>query len=77
LEKSSYRNVVVYNQGFFTGDRLMEFLSGFNLDIHVIGDGANVGTAAGRQSCFEYIWDKFPDCMYISELHLDMIFTEN
>lgn len=77
LEKSSYRTVVVYNQGFFTGDRLKEFLSVFELDVHVIGEGINVGTAAGRQRCFEYIWGNFPECKFISELHLDMIFPEN
>ncbi len=77
LEKSSFSTVVVYNQGFFTIDKLKEFLSGFRLDVHIIGEGINVGTAAGRQRCFEYIWEKFPECKYISELHLDMIFPES
>jgi hypothetical protein len=77
LEKSTYQTVVVYNQGIFSNDMLKEFLSGFRLDAHVIGEGVNVGTATGRQRCFEYVWDRFPDCGYISELHLDMIFPEH
>lgn len=77
LEGSSYQTVVVYNQGFFANDTLKEFLSGFRLDVHIIGDGVNVGTAAGRQRCFEYIWESFPDCKFISELHLDMILPEH
>lgn len=77
LENSSYSTVVVYNQGFFTNDTLKEFLSGFRLDIHIIGEGVNVGTAAGRQRCFEYVWGNFPDCKFLSELHLDMIFPEH
>ncbi len=77
LEESTFKTVVVFNQGFFTGDRLKEFLAGFKLDIHIIGEGTNVGTAAGRQRCFEYVWENFPECLYISELHLDMIFPEN
>jgi hypothetical protein len=77
LEKSTYHTVVVYNQGFFTGDRLKEFLSDFRLDVHIIGEGINAGTAAGRQRCFEYVWERFPECGYISELHLDMTFPEH
>jgi hypothetical protein len=77
LEKSSFRTVVVYNQGFFMNDTLKEFLSGYRLDVHIIGEGVNVGTAGGRQRCFEYVWENYPDCKYISELHLDMIFPEH
>ncbi len=76
LEKSTYTTVVVYNQGFWTNERLNAFLSAFNLETHIIGEGTNVGTAAGRQSCFQYIWNTFLGCSYISELHLDMIFPE-
>jgi len=39
----------------------------------VLGRGTNVGTAVGRQSCFEHIWRHFPDTEYVSELHPDMI----
>lgn len=77
LEKSSYKEVVVYNQGALTNEQLKEFLGEFSLDFHVIGEGANVGTAAGRQKCFEYIWNELTDVDYISELHIDMIFTDN
>ena len=74
LEGSAHPTVVVYNQGFWTGPQVRAFLAGFRLNIHVIGEGVNAGTAAGRQRCFEYIWKTFPECGYISELHLDMIF---
>jgi len=74
LEGSANPTVVVYNQGGWTGPQTRAFLAGFQLDAHVIGEGVNVGTAIGRQCCFEYIWRTFPDCKYISELHLDMIF---
>ena len=74
LAASAHKTVVVYNQGFWTNDRLKEFLSGFGLDCHVIGEGANVGTSMGRQRCFDYVWENFSDSLYISELHLDMLF---
>ncbi len=75
LEKSTFKTVVVYNQGAMESDRLKEELSAFRLDIHIIGDGVNVGTAVGRQKCFEYIWDRMPETEYISEIHLDMVFA--
>ncbi len=75
LEKSTYHTVVVYHQGCLPEEALREFLDGFDLDFHIIGKGQNVGTVVGRQSCFEYIWSNLPDTEYISELHLDMIFT--
>jgi hypothetical protein len=75
LEKSTYKTIIVYNQGAMTNDKLNEELATFDLDIHIIGDGVNVGTAAGRQKCFEYIWEHMPDTEYISEIHLDMIFV--
>ncbi len=76
LEKGQNKTVVVFNQGFYTTDKLKGYLNEFKLDFHVIGDGVNVGTAAGRQRCFEYVWNKFPDCKFISELHLDMLFPD-
>lgn len=75
LEKSTFKTVVVYNQGYFSNEKLQEFLKPFQLNFHVIGDGANVGTTVGRQSCFRFIWENFPDTEYISEIHLDMLFT--
>jgi len=78
LEKSTYKTIVVYNQGDLTNDNLKNFLQeNFKLDCHIIGDGTNVGTTVGRQKCFEYIWKNIPDTLYISELHLDMIFSPN
>ncbi len=77
LENSTYRRVVVYNQGNWDNDRLKKLISLFDLDYHIIGEGVNVGTSVGRQKCFEYIWKNMPDALYISELHLDMIFPHN
>lgn len=75
LEKGTYKTVVVYNQGYLTDQELKDFLSQFNLKCIVIGLGSNVGTVIGRQSCFEYIWNVYPETEFISELHLDMLFT--
>lgn len=75
LEKSSHKTVVVYNQGYMKNDQLKDYLSMFNLDFHIIGESYNVGTTIGRQKCFDYIWDCFPNVEYISEVHLDMFFT--
>lgn len=77
LEKSTYKTVVVYNQGTLGNENLKEYLNQFDLDFHIIGESMNVGTTIGRQSCFEYIWSNLPSTEYISELHLDMIFTNN
>lgn len=77
LEKGRYKTVIVYNQGCLNDKELKAFLSQFELSFTVIGNGINVGTVIGRQSCFEYIWDKYPDTKFISELHLDMIFTSH
>ncbi|HWQ78763.1 MAG TPA: hypothetical protein VN381_08090 [Anaerovoracaceae bacterium] len=74
LANSTYRTVVIYNQGDLSNDSLKAFVAPFRLECHIIGDGVNVGTAAGRQKCFEYIWERMPDTAYISELHLDMLF---
>lgn len=75
LEKSTCKTVVVYNQGSWSNDRLKDFLSLFDLDWQIIGEGVNAGTSVGRQKCFEYIWENMPDTRYITELHLDMIFS--
>ena len=77
LKNSAYKTVVVYNQGGWDHDRLKELLALYPLDFHVIGEGVNVGTSAGRQKCFEYIWKNMPGTLYISELHPDMIFPRN
>ncbi|SHH59660.1 hypothetical protein SAMN02745823_00417 [Sporobacter termitidis DSM 10068] len=77
LEKSAYNTVVVYNQGFYSNDQLRDYLSEYNLETIVLGEGVNAGTSAGRQSCFRYIWEHRPDTEFISEIHLDMIFSGN
>lgn len=75
LQQSTYKTVVIYNQGMMDNDKLNEVLKPFQLDIHIIGDAVNVGTVVGRQKCFEYIWAKLPETQYISEIHPDMIFA--
>ncbi len=77
LEKSSYKTLVVYNQGPLSNEELEVFLRQFKLDCIVIGEAVNVGISAGRQRCFQYIWDHYPDTEFISELHMDMIFTHH
>jgi hypothetical protein len=77
LEKSTYKTVIIYNQGVLTNEELKEFLKEFNLNCIIIGNGVNVGTVVGRQACFLYIWNNLADTKYISEIHLDMIFTWN
>ncbi len=77
LEKGTYKTVVVYNQGFFTNEMVEQFLQKYDLNCVVIGEGKNVGTVVGRQSCFNTIWEKFPETHFISEIHLDMVFTFN
>lgn len=74
LENASYKTVVIYNQGCLSNQELNLFLKEFDLHCIVIGTGENVGTSKGRQSCFEFVWEKYPRVKYISELHLDMIF---
>ncbi|GMX60251.1 hypothetical protein Elgi_70180 [Paenibacillus elgii] len=75
LERAERRAVLVlHNQGMLTNDRLLETLSSFELDTHMIGGRENVGIPAARQACFEYVWEHFPDCAYITEIHPDMLF---
>lgn len=75
LQKSEYKTVIVYNQGGWDNNRLADFLSPFSLDAVVIGDGKNAGILKGRQACFEYVWTNYPQAKFISELHMDMLFT--
>ncbi len=75
LEKSSYTTVVVYNQGPLSNQDVETFLRQFSLECVVIGNAVNVGISAGRQHCFEYVWDNYPDADFISEIHMDMIFA--
>ncbi len=77
LEKSRYKTVVIFNQGTLTNEELEEFLEPFRLDCVVIGNGTNAGTIVGRQSCFDIVYRWFPDTVFISEIHPDMIFSTN
>jgi hypothetical protein len=77
LEKSSHTTVVIFNQGFWNNDQLTDYLKAFELECKIIGNGENVGTVKGRQACFEWVWENYPQSSYVSELHLDMIFTNN
>jgi hypothetical protein len=77
LEKSKYTTLVVYNQGHLTNQEVSDYLKPFALNCTVIGNGTNVGIVAGRQGCFEYIFQEIPDADFISELHTDMIFASN
>lgn len=75
LEKSAAKTVIIYNQGFWNNSRLNDYLKSFQLDCIVRGNGENAGIVIGRQACFEWAWRHFPQALFISELHLDMIFT--
>ncbi len=77
LEDSCYKTVVVYNQGRLSNEQLKAYLKEFKLNFVVIGDGKNVGIVQGRQRCFEFVWSFFPEAKYISELHIDMVFTKD
>lgn len=77
LEKSSCKTVVIYNQGFWNNNQLSEYLEIFALNCIIIGEGENVGIIIGRQACFEWIWKNHQEASFVSELHLDMIFTHN
>jgi hypothetical protein len=77
LEKCTHKDVLVYNQGFWSNSELEAFLKNYKqLNFYVIGKGENVGILQGRQECFEHVWSDFrPD--FISELHMDMAFVHN
>lgn len=77
LQDSDEARVVLYNQGCLSRADLTAFLSAFRLEATILGDGQNIGIAPARQACFRYIWDRFPDLGFISEIHLDMIFPKN
>lgn len=70
--------LIIYNQGPLTNSELERYLKMFNLkNFEVLGEGTNVGIPKARQSCFEYIWNNHPEIKYISEIHVDMIFTKD
>lgn len=66
--------LVLCNQGYLDNRRLGDWLRQFRLDTTIVGDGSNVGIAAGRSTCFQWIWANLPTTTYVSEIHLDMLF---
>ncbi|SMB98526.1 hypothetical protein SAMN00808754_2389 [Thermanaeromonas toyohensis ToBE] len=75
LEQSSPGALVIlYNQGVLSNGELKDYLKRYNLQVHLLGQGINIGIAAGRMACFNYIWSRYPGVRYISEIHVDMIF---
>lgn len=69
--------VVLYNQGILTNKELEGFLKDYDLRFFVIGEGANIGIGQGRMACFRHIWENFSDTKFISEIHIDMFFSQN
>ncbi len=69
--------VIIYNQGGLSNDQLKQMCTTFKLPAIILGSGENVGIARARQSCFEYIWEHYADTPYISEIHVDMVFSPN
>lgn len=66
--------LVVCNQGYLPTPELHTWLAAFALDVVVVGSGHNVGIAAGRSACFQWLWQHEPPT-YVSEIHLDMLFA--
>jgi hypothetical protein len=66
--------LVVCNQGYLPTPELRAWLASFALDVVVVGSGQNVGIAAGRSACFQWLWQHEPP-QYLSEIHLDMLFA--
>ncbi|GAB6171935.1 hypothetical protein JCM15765_14130 [Paradesulfitobacterium aromaticivorans] len=73
----SAATLVLYNQGYLSNEELEEFLIRFPIKHVILGSGVNIGIPAARQACFEYIWGNIPEAKYISEIHVDMIFTKD
>lgn len=69
--------LIIYNQGNMSNENLEKLLKNFKLNYVILGEGYNVGIPAARQCCFKYIWNNFSGIKYISEIHVDMIFTSN
>lgn len=74
LALSPQRSVIIYNQGCLTNEELQQLISEWGVEAHILGDGQNIGIAPARQVCFEYIWRELPQTVWISEIHVDMIF---
>ena len=76
LSQSTYKKLVIYNQGGLSNNEVRQLVGEYDLECFILGDGTNVGIVAGRQKCFEFIWNELPDSKYVSELHVDMIFPD-
>lgn len=77
LQNTKDSIVVLFNQGYMTNEELVDFLVQYKIEFHILGKGVNVGIPAARAACMEYIWSKMPECDFISEIHVDMIFPTN
>lgn len=77
LERIENIQLVIYNQGYLTNKQLKIFMEDYNIGVHILGEGSNVGITKARHECLEYIWKTWPDTKYIAEAHVDMVFTPN
>lgn len=75
LEKCDYNLILIYNQGCFSNEELVYYLSNFNVNYEIIGIGKNDGITFSRYSMINYVKDKYPNTKYIAEVHVDMLFT--
>jgi GT2 family glycosyltransferase len=69
--------LIIFNQGYLSNEELRLFLDQYPIKSIIIGKGENEGIPIGRQRCFEYIWKNMPEIDYISEIHVDMLFTKD
>ncbi|MCM3496404.1 class I SAM-dependent methyltransferase [Paenibacillus lactis] len=74
LRISVDEGIVVYNQGCLSNEELRRWMQRLGHAPVILGDGSNAGIVRARQSCFEFIWQEYPDVGYISEIHIDMLF---
>lgn len=74
LQSTPDSHVVLFNQGYMSNNELADYLAKFNLKFSILGGARNEGIPAARQSCLNYIWENIPECRFISEIHVDMIF---
>ena len=77
LQRSQDHVTVLFNQGCLTNEELHDWLQTQGISAMIRGNGTNIGIAAARQACFEFIWEHFPQIEYLSEIHVDMIFPPN
>ncbi|MDV4149571.1 class I SAM-dependent methyltransferase [Clostridium sp. AL.422] len=77
LEKCKYKILLIYNQGCLSNQELSYYLSKFNINYEIIGNGENDGIAFSRYSMINHIKKNYNNIKYVAEVHLDMIFTPN